>query len=395
MLKRIFSICFLGISICIARSQEINFTTALFRSGDDPAWSKASIDESQWREVSIKGNDHYQGIGTEGTYSWYRIHFRLDKHFDKSSVLLLRLGYIDDADETYLNGYQVGSSSDWQQPRIYTVKASSLKPGVDNVIAIRVRNDGGSGGIGEGEPGWKTNGKCLEFVADPGECMSKLYLEITSSRGKVSRDIRSFAHYSRYGSANEMLGAPKEGERRVVLMGDSITDAWPGKRDEFFRTNDIIGRGIGGETSSQFLLRFRNDVIDLHPTLVVINYGTNDIAENTGTYDENQTFRNVCAMCEMARGAGIRVVLTSTLPHGGFLWNQKITDAMAKVRSLNARVRKYAESEGITFVDYFSSMVSSDGTRMREDLSSDGVHPNADGYSIMEHLLLPVIVEQR
>jgi len=100
-------------------------------------------------------------------------------------------------------------------------------------------------------------------------------------------------------------------------------------------------------------------------------------------------------MCEMARGAGIKVVLTSTLPHHGFRWNPSITDAMAKVRSLNARVRKYAAEGGITYVDYFSSMVSSDGSRMREDLSEDGVHPNPDGYAIMENLILPIIRKLR
>jgi len=208
-------------------------------------------------------------------------------------------------------------------------------------------------------------------------------------------DIQNFAHYSRYAEDNARLGAPKEGEHRVVLMGNSITDNWPGIRPEFFSSNEIIGRGIGGETSCQFLLRFQNDVIDLHPTLVVINYGTNDIAGNTGKYDEDQTFRNVKAMCEMARGAGIKVVLTSTLPHGGFRWNPSITDAMAKVRSLNARVKEYADAEGFIYVDYFSSMVSSDGKEMRRDLSEDGVHPNADGYRIMENLVLPVIKEQR
>ncbi|MBQ0005878.1 MAG: lipase [Alistipes sp.] len=208
-------------------------------------------------------------------------------------------------------------------------------------------------------------------------------------------NVFDFAHYGRYAEANAQLGAPRNGEHRVVLMGDSITDGWPGIRPDFFTENEIIGRGISGETSYQFLLRFQNDVIDLKPTLVVINYGTNDIAENTGAYNEAQTFRNVKAMCEMAMGSGITVVLASTLPHGSFGWNPSVTDVMAKVRSLNVLVKAYAEEKGITYVDYFSSMVSQDGTRMREELSKDGVHPNADGYKIMEDLLLPVISKMR
>jgi len=211
----------------------------------------------------------------------------------------------------------------------------------------------------------------------------------------AQKNISDFAHYSRYAQDNAAICSKENDGHRVVLMGDSITDGWPGARPAFFTDNDIIGRGIGGETSCQFLLRFQNDVIQLEPSLVVINYGTNDIAENTGKYDEDQTFMNVKAMCEMAMGSGIKVVLASTLPHKGFGWNPSITDAMLKIRSLNARVKEYAEQKGIKYVDYFSAMVSQDGTSMREGLSRDGVHPNQDGYAIMESVLLPVITELR
>ena len=94
-----------------------------------------------------------------------------------------------------------------------------------------------------------------------------------------------FANWGRYAKQNAELGAPAKGEKRVVLMGNSITDGWPRTRPEFFKDNNIIGRGISGQTSYQFLLRFREDVINLQPKVVVINYGTNDIAENTGAYN--------------------------------------------------------------------------------------------------------------
>ena len=206
-----------------------------------------------------------------------------------------------------------------------------------------------------------------------------------------------FANWKRYAGANRELGAPAKGEKRVVLMGNSITDGWPGTRPDFFKDNKLIGRGISGQTSYQFLLRFREDVINLQPKVVVINYGTNDIAENTGPYDEDLTFGNVLSMVELARYHKCKVILTSCLPAGGFSWRPSITDSMDKIRSLNARVKEYAQKNKIPYVDYFSAMVNAEGTAMRSDLANDnpGVHPNAEGYKVMESLLLPVIKKLR
>ena len=136
-------------------------------------------------------------------------------------------------------------------------------------------------------------------------------------------------------------------------------------------------------------------MVNLKPKVVVINYGTNDIAENTGAYSEEHTFNNIKAMCDLARYHKIKVVLASTLPHKGFGWNPDIKDAMEKIKSLNARVKAYAKKNKITYVDYFSAMVNADGTAMRDDLSEDGVHPNARGYEIMEALILPVVNKLR
>ena len=207
-----------------------------------------------------------------------------------------------------------------------------------------------------------------------------------------------FANFGRYGQANVELGAPDKKAKRVVLMGNSITDGWPGTSPQFFKDHPyIIGRGISGQTSYQFLLRFREDVINLHPKVVVINYGTNDIAENTGAYDEDLTFGNVCSMVELARANGIKVILTSCLPAAGFGWRPSVSDAMIKVRSLNARVQEYAKAHKIPYVDYFSAMVSDDGKALRADYALDqpAIHPNEDGYKVMERLLLPVIKKQR
>lgn len=222
------------------------------------------------------------------------------------------------------------------------------------------------------------------------EAAAQAALDITEARASaLARGVNP--NTARYAVANDTLGTPAADLARVVLYGDSITDGWPNARPEFFAPNGIVGRGISGQTSYQFVLRFAADVIGIAPEVVVINYGTNDIAENSGPYVEEETFRNVRAMCAMAKAAGIKVVLASTLPHKGFRWRPSITDAMPKIVSLNALVKQYAEENGIAYLDYWSAMVSEDGSQMRPELSGDGVHPNAEGYAIMESLVLPLV----
>lgn len=223
-----------------------------------------------------------------------------------------------------------------------------------------------------------------------------LQIMLLASLG-VQAQKHEFANWNRYAQANKELGLPAKGEKRVVLMGNSITDGWPNTDPEFFKSNKIIGRGISGQTSYQFLLRFREDVINLQPKVVVINYGTNDIAENTGAYDEDLTFGNVCSMVELARYHKAKVILTSCLPAGGFGWRPSITDSMDKIRSLNERVKAYAKANKIPYVDYFAAMVNEQGTAMKAELANDnpGVHPNLKGYKVMESLLLPVIEKLR
>ncbi len=206
-----------------------------------------------------------------------------------------------------------------------------------------------------------------------------------------------FANWKRYEQANKELPAAVKKDKRVVLMGNSITDGWPGKRPDFFKDNNLVGRGISGQTSYQFLLRFRQDVLELKPYAVVINYGTNDIAENTGPYDEDKTFGNVVSMVELAKANKIKVILASCLPAGGFNWRPNIKDAMEKIQKLNARVQAYAKANKIPYVDYFSALVSEDGKEMNPAYANDkpGVHPNVEGYKVMESVLLPVIQKVR
>ncbi len=204
-----------------------------------------------------------------------------------------------------------------------------------------------------------------------------------------------FAWWYRFEQQNKELGAPAKGEKRVVFFGNSITEYWPYKHGDWFKENNIIGRGIGGQTTYQFMLRFYDDVINLQPKIVVINGAINDIAENTGAYNEQHTFDNIVSMVEMARQNKITVVLTSLLPAHAFNWHPGIEDPMGKVRSLNKLIEAYAKKNKIIYVDYFSAMVKEDGTRMREDLADDGVHPTEKGYEIMESMILPIVNKLR
>ena len=205
---------------------------------------------------------------------------------------------------------------------------------------------------------------------------------------------QDWAGRQKFAAANAALMAPAEGQPRVVLMGDSITEIWPDRHPSFFEETGYIGRGISGQVSAQMLVRFRQDVIDLHPAVVVINAGTNDVAENQGPYDEDYTLGNIISMTELARANGISVVLTSVLPAAGFRWRPAITDAADKIAALNARIRAYAAEQGILYVDYYSALVVDDSSRaLNPAYSSDGVHPVTAGYVVMEPLLLEAVAQ--
>lgn len=207
----------------------------------------------------------------------------------------------------------------------------------------------------------------------------------------VAQNHNDFANYKRYAEENAKLGKPAKGEKRVVFMGNSITEGWVNTHPDFFKEHGYIGRGISGQTSYQFLLRFREDVINLEPKVLVLNYGTNDIAENTGPYNEDITFGNILSMVELAQAHKIKVILTSTLPARNFGWRPSVTDAMEKIRSLNARVKAYAEENGIQYVDYFTALLAPDKGGMDTKYTPETVHPNAAGYDVMEALIVPAI----
>ena len=191
-----------------------------------------------------------------------------------------------------------------------------------------------------------------------------------------------FANLTRYREDNTaILNAKKKVD--VVFMGNSITEGWVKSHSAFFSDNNYVGRGISGQTSSQMLLRFQNDVVALKPKLVIINAGTNDIAQNSGAYDPDFTFNNIKAMADIARSNGIKVIIASALPAAVFPWRKEITDVAQKVDALNNKLKQYSHSNKITFIDYNTPMRNDKGG-MREGLSGDGIHPDPAGYAIME-----------
>ncbi len=212
-----------------------------------------------------------------------------------------------------------------------------------------------------------------------------------SSMDVMAQKNNDWARLGRYAKANQELPAPAKKEKRVVFMGNSITEGWVKIRPDFFKDNGYIGRGIGGQTSYQFVVRFRPDVINLKPKLVIINAGTNDVAENTGPFDLQTTFGNIVSMVELAKANKIKVILTSVLPAAKFGWNKKITDAPDKIEALNALIKEYAKKHKIPYVDYYTPMVSGPERALNPAYSKDGVHPTAAGYEVMEALIKPAI----
>ena len=212
-----------------------------------------------------------------------------------------------------------------------------------------------------------------------------------SSMEVMAQKNNDWARLGRYAKANKELPAPAKKEKRVVFMGNSITEGWVKIRPDFFKENGYVGRGISGQTSYQFVVRFRPDVINLNPKLVVINAGTNDVAENTGPFDLQTTFGNIVSMVELAKANKIKVILTSVLPAAKFGWNKSIKDAPAKIEALNALIKEYAKKNKIPYVDYYTPMVTGADRALNPAYSKDGVHPTAAGYEVMEALIKPAI----
>ena len=198
--------------------------------------------------------------------------------------------------------------------------------------------------------------------------------------------MNDFGELARYRSANAALKPPASGENRVVFFGDSITDMW--NLETYFPGKPYINRGIGGQTTPQMLVRFRQDVIDLHPKVVVILAGTNDIAGNTGPMLNEDIEANLATMAELARVYDVRLVFSSVLavhnytPQSLELFAERPGE---RILELNGWLKNYCAKNGLVYLDYFSAMVDDKGMLKRE-LADDGLHPDDAGYKIMAPL---------
>lgn len=208
--------------------------------------------------------------------------------------------------------------------------------------------------------------------------------EYRASRIAIYTD--DFGQLARYRQEDAALAAPAKGENRVVFLGDSITDYW--KLADYFPSKPYLNRGVDGQSTPEMLVRFRQDVIDLHPKVLVVLAGTNDVAGVTGPTRDEDIESNYTSMAELARMHGIRVVFASLLPVNNYSEDANESFALRpreRILALNRWLKDYCATNGLVYLDYFSAVVDDKGM-LRRELSQDGLHPNVAGYKIMAPL---------
>jgi lysophospholipase L1-like esterase len=215
-------------------------------------------------------------------------------------------------------------------------------------------------------------------------CLIVIYFQLTaySQNDKSNED---WANLKKYSEADKILTRQAPGENRIVFMGNSITEFWAKIDTVFFANKTYIDRGISGQTSPQMLLRFRQDVINLRPALVVILAGTNDIAENTGPISLEDVLGNIISMVQLAEAYKIKVIISSVLPAYDFPWHPGLQPA-DKIVKLNNMIKSYCQKNNIVYVDYYSKMVD-ERKGLDRRFTNDGVHPTLAGYKIMDKLI--------
>ena len=229
--------------------------------------------------------------------------------------------------------------------------------------------------------------------AAPGAPCTSAELAAAAQRvEQMERTLADWPDLAKYRAADAALPTPEASEKRVVFMGDSITEIWRSVDPEFFTAHpSYVDRGISGQTTPQMLIRFRQDVIALRPAVVVILAGTNDIAGNTGPTTLGAIEDNLESMAELARASGIRVVLSSVLPALDYPWHPGLQPA-PKIAALNLWMKRYCAKEGCVYLDYFSAMADA-RKGLPTALSADGVHPNQAGFAIMDPLAEKAIAQ--
>ena len=202
-------------------------------------------------------------------------------------------------------------------------------------------------------------------------------------------DNRDWAYLSKYEAENASLRNPDKNENRVVFMGNSITRQWKKNDPDFFKTNPYICRGISGQTTPQMLFRFRQDVIDLNPKIVIILGGTNDIAFNRGPSRLDLILKNLAAMTELAKENNIKVILCSVLPVYRYPKREELKPDI-EIPKLNRMIIDYCKKTDTYYLDFFTPMADY-RNGMKAELTTDGVHCTLQGYKLMEHMVQEAI----
>jgi len=205
--------------------------------------------------------------------------------------------------------------------------------------------------------------------------LDQLKLKLQSSQ--KTKDTQDWANLGRYAASDAELSKLPAGSNQVVFMGDSITDNW--NIGQWFPNKPYVNRGISGQTTPQMLVRFRPDLINLQPNVTLILAGTNDIAGNTGFEAPEIIQGNLASMAELARAHNSKVIIASLLPVCGAIVGGR---PPAQILALNAWIKNYCSQTGATYLDYFSAMVGPDGL-LKQELTGDCLHPNANGYNVM------------
>jgi lysophospholipase L1-like esterase len=204
----------------------------------------------------------------------------------------------------------------------------------------------------------------------------------------ASMNAQDWANVARFKAENERV-IENKAPVKLVFMGNSITEGWKSFDPNFFNSTDYVNRGIGGQTTPQMLIRFKQDVLDLKPKGVVILAGTNDIAGNTGPMSIQEIYNQIESMAGLAALNKIEVFLCSVLPVYDYPWKPGLKPA-PKIVALNEMLKKLAGEKNYLYIDYFSEM-SDDKNGLKASLGADGVHPNEKGYEIMKRVLLNTI----
>lgn len=214
---------------------------------------------------------------------------------------------------------------------------------------------------------------------------------------RLQARYNDFANLARYAKANSEVKPPEKGENRVVFLGDSITDSW--KLNEYFPNQPYINRGISGQTTPQMLLRMQPDVVAHKPKVMLLLAGTNDISANTGPVTNEFIEGNIRSIVEIAHANGINVVLSSILPVSdynknakGEIINRTTQRPPARILELNKWIKDYCDQKGLVYLDYFSATVDDKGF-LKAEIANDGLHPNAEGYKIMQKLAAEAIAK--